>query len=64
MLIEVHWIPVAINSPLVGIPSLLLGYFESNGAWKLMLLNALSLIISTAIYYPFLKNDYEVQEKL
>lgn len=50
-----HWIPAAAYPLAVGTPGPLIGYLGTSGALTPLLLAALDLALSTAIYYPFVK---------
>jgi len=50
-----HWVP-AVAYPLAnGTPGILQAFLGTGGSWSALTLAVLELVISTAIYYPFVK---------
>ncbi|EHJ56957.1 hypothetical protein HMPREF9318_01924 [Streptococcus urinalis FB127-CNA-2] len=49
------WLTPAIYNVPNGTPNLLFGFLASNGDWRYLLIVLVIMIISTSIYYPFVK---------
>lgn len=53
--IRLSWVP-AVAYPLAkGMPGPLMAYLGTGGSWAALLLAVVNLLVSTAIYYPFVK---------
>lgn len=55
LFLGLHWVPATAYPLAVGTPGPLMGFLGTSGALSPLLLAGLNLLISTAIYYPFVK---------
>ncbi|WP_304055053.1 PTS transporter subunit EIIC [Levilactobacillus namurensis] len=55
LFLGLHWVPATAYPLLTGTPGPLLAFLGTSGAWTPVLLAGVNLVLSTAIYYPFVK---------
>lgn len=62
--IRLAWVPAVAYPLLTGTPGPFLAYLGTGGSWAALGLGVVDLLISTAIYYPFVKWHCQAQAQL